>query len=98
MVELLNRLRPQKVMNLEVRKIFNQEDIVVSLTRRKWTWIGNTLRKDSSDGVYFGRQKGKDNGDSLEQPGGDKLKKNSRPRPGVKSGMRHKIVPAGERL
>jgi len=28
---------PQKVTNLEVGKICNQEDIMVSLTRRKWT-------------------------------------------------------------
>jgi len=39
---------PQKVTNLEVRKICNQEDIMVSL-RRKWTWIGHVLRKDPSD-------------------------------------------------
>ena len=40
---------PQKVTNLEVRKICNQEDIMVSLTWRKWTWIGHILRKDPND-------------------------------------------------
>ncbi|KAL9960159.1 hypothetical protein ACROYT_G033572 [Oculina patagonica] len=40
---------PQKISNLEVRNIRKQEDIMVSLTRRKWSWIGHVLRKDSGD-------------------------------------------------
>jgi len=49
--------------------------------------------------VYSGHQKGKDNWEGLEQPGGRQRKKNSRPYtwPGVKPGRRHKIVLAGER-
>ena len=69
-------------MSLEVRKICNQEDIMVSLTRRKWTWIGHALRKDSSDiakETLFLTPEGKDNGDGLEQRGGGQRKKNSRP-------------------
>ena len=42
---------PQKISNLEVRNICKQEDIMVDLTRRKWTWIGHVLRKDSGDVV-----------------------------------------------
>jgi len=40
------------------------------------------VRKDPSDipkKVYFGHQKGKDNGEDLEQPGGDQPKKSSKP-------------------
>ena len=40
---------PQKVSNLEVRNICKQEDMMVDITRRKWTWIGHVLRKDSGD-------------------------------------------------
>ncbi|KAL9978202.1 hypothetical protein ACROYT_G015696 [Oculina patagonica] len=40
---------PQKISDLEVRNICKQEDIMVSLTRRRWSWIGHVLRKDSGD-------------------------------------------------
>ena len=39
----------QRVTNSEVCKICNQEDIMVSLAGRKWTWIGHVLRTDPSD-------------------------------------------------
>ena len=40
---------PRKISNLEVRNICKQEDIMVSLTRRKWRWIGHVLRKELGD-------------------------------------------------
>ena len=48
---------PQKITNFEVRNICKQEDIMVSFTRRKWTWIGHVLRGDpnsvSREGLFW---------------------------------------------
>ena len=48
---------PQKIMNFEVCNICKQEDIMVSFTRRKWTWIGHVLRGDpnsvSREGLFW---------------------------------------------
>jgi len=67
---------------IKVCKICNQEDNMVSLTRRKQIWIGHILRKDPNDiakeGLFW-TPEGKDNEQGLEQPGGGQRKKNSRP-------------------
>lgn len=91
---------PQKLTNLEVRKIWEQEDIMVRLTRRKWARIGHENPATLLKKVYSGHQKGKDNGEGLQQPERGQRKKNSRPYswPGVKSGGGLKIVRAGKGL
>ena len=39
---------PKKVSNEELRRKTDQEPIIVTIKRRKWQWIGHTLRKESS--------------------------------------------------
>jgi len=38
-----------KISNKSVREKCNQEDIMVELANRRWTWIGHVLRKPTND-------------------------------------------------
>jgi len=40
---------PMKISNKSVRKKCNQEDIMVELANRRWSWIGHVLRKPQND-------------------------------------------------
>eukprot|EP00064_Thunnus_orientalis_P021237 superscaffoldBa00006320_g21395 len=40
---------PTKTTNEELWRITNQESIATTIKRRKWNWIGHTLRKDSNN-------------------------------------------------
>lgn len=40
---------PDKITNYDLWKSTDQEPIQISITRRKWRWIGHTLRKPVKD-------------------------------------------------
>ena len=42
---------PNKITNEELWRKTNQEDITSTIRRRKWNWIGHTLRKDSAANI-----------------------------------------------
>ena len=42
---------PNKITNEELWRKTNQEDITSTIRRRKWNWIGHTLRKDSATNI-----------------------------------------------
>ena len=37
---------PDTISNVELWKITNQKEITIEIKRRKWNWIGHTIRKD----------------------------------------------------
>ena len=75
---LLSIRWPQKITNFEVRNICKQEDIMVSFTRRKWTWIGHVLRRDpnsvSREGLFW-TPEGKESEVDPKQLGGGQQRK-----------------------
>ncbi len=40
---------PIKTTNKELWRITKQDDIATTIKRRKWNWIGHTLRKDANN-------------------------------------------------
>ena len=42
---------PNKITNKELWRKTNQEDNTSTIRRRKWNWIGHTLRKDSATNI-----------------------------------------------
>ena len=55
------------ITNFKVCNICKQEDIMVKLAQRKWTWIGHVIRKDHREK----KQRG-----ALKRPGGGQQRKN----------------------
>ena len=41
--------RPEKISNKNLWKMTKQEPVMQTITRRKWRWIGHTLRKKNSN-------------------------------------------------
>jgi len=49
-LRIILRIRwPMKISNKSVREKRNQEDIMVELANRRWSWIGHVLRKPQND-------------------------------------------------
>ena len=49
-LRIILRIRwPMKISNKSVRKKCKQEDIMVELANRRWSWIGHVLRKPQND-------------------------------------------------
>ena len=46
---LLKCFWPNVISNIDLHRKTNQSDIATEIKRRKWRWIGHTLRKPSSD-------------------------------------------------
>jgi hypothetical protein len=42
---ILNIRRPDTISNNSLREITKQEQIDIQIKKRKWRWIGHTLRK-----------------------------------------------------
>ena len=40
---------PEKIKNSELWNLANQDPIIKQIARRKWRWVGHTLRKDPND-------------------------------------------------